>query len=155
MTRQRCSFELLLEHMTYPSSTEVRGQASLIGICRVHLYRALNSCPSSLVVSSRSSRPQFFSKIFFFCSRVTMCYQKVSQNWRKSKPLLSPEQSRFSPLHTVTPWTPQAPANSRPHSTSSQPPPMGTGAAKCTSPSRSLQPAARVQSSHHSFSFGI
>lgn len=84
-----------------------------------------------------------------------MCYQKVNQNWRKSNPLPSPVQSRFNPLHTVTPWTLQAPANNRPHSTSSQPPPTGTGAAKCISPSRSLHPAHGVQSSYHIFSFEI
>lgn len=84
-----------------------------------------------------------------------MCYQKVNQNWRKSNPLPSPVQSRFNPLHTVTPWTLQAPANNRPHSTSSQPPPTGTGAAKCISPSRSLHPAPGVQSSYHIFSFEI
>lgn len=84
-----------------------------------------------------------------------MCYQKVNQNWRKSNPLPSPVQSRFNPLHTVTPWTLQAPANNRPHSTSSQPPPTGTGTAKCISPSRSLHPAPGVQSSYHIFSFEI
>lgn len=80
-----------------------------------------------------------------------MCYQKVNQNWRKSKLLLSPGESRFRQLHTVT-WTPRPPANSSPHSTSLQPPPTGTEAVKCISLNLNFCPWARMEQSHHVFS---
>lgn len=80
-----------------------------------------------------------------------MCYQKVNQNWRKSKHLLSLEESRFSQLHTVT-WTPRPPANS-PLSTSSQPPPTGMGTVKCISLNPNSHPQARIKQSHHVFSY--
>lgn len=78
-----------------------------------------------------------------------MCYQKVKQNWRKSKLPPSLVESRSSHLHTVTPWIPRPPANSRPHSTSSPPPPMGTEAVKCTSPNHDFRPGARIQHPPH------
>lgn len=81
-----------------------------------------------------------------------MYYQKVNQNWRKSKLLLSPRESRFSQPHTVT-WTLRPPANSSPHSTSLQPPPMGTGAVKCTS--LNLNFTLELESSSHIMSFLI
>ena len=80
-----------------------------------------------------------------------MCYQKVNQNWRKSKLLLSLVESRFSQLRMVT-WTPRPPANSPP-STSLQPPPTGMGAAKCTSLNLNFHPWARIKQSHHVFSY--
>lgn len=61
-----------------------------------------------------------------------MCYQKVNQNWRKSRLRPSLGASKFNQPHIMI-WTLRPPANSNLHSTSLQPPPMGTGAAKCIS----------------------
>lgn len=79
-----------------------------------------------------------------------MCCQKVNRNWRKSKPLPSLGQSRFSQLRTVT-WTPRPPANSSPHSTSLPPPPTGTAAGKCISRNLNCHPWARTHSHIMSF----
>ena len=114
--------------------------------CNIPLHTAYSSPLDSL----SPIRPQM-SKDLSFCSRVIMCYQRANQSWRTSKLLPSLGESRFRQLRTVT-WTPRPPANSRPHSTSLQPPPTGMGAGKCISLNLNFHPRAGIKQSHHVFS---